>query len=59
MIADAVDRIQAIEQRLTEKTDAQLQARLTIRACLKELRDISRESQAAELNLDRELQPAH
>lgn len=41
MIADAVGKIQAIEQQLTEKTKLQLQARLTIRACLKELREIS------------------
>ncbi len=41
MIADAVARIQAIEQQLKEKTSLQLRARLTIRGCLKELRDIS------------------
>jgi hypothetical protein len=41
MIADAVARIQPLEQKLTEKTPIQLQARLTMRACLKELRDIS------------------
>jgi hypothetical protein len=41
MIEDAVARIQAIEQALTEKTPTQLQARLTIRGCLKELRVIS------------------
>ena len=40
MIAEAVGKIQAIEQQLTEKTKLQLQARLTIRACLKELRKI-------------------
>ena len=40
MIAEAVGKIQAIEQQLTEKTKLQLQARLTIRACLKELREI-------------------
>jgi hypothetical protein len=40
MIAEAVGKIQAIEQQLTEKTKFQLQARLTIRACLKELREI-------------------
>lgn len=40
MIADAVGRIQAIEQQLTEKTRLQLQARLAIRACLKELREL-------------------
>jgi hypothetical protein len=59
VIADAVDRIQAIEQRLTEKTDVQLQARLTIRACLKELRDISRQPQAVTSCPDGELQPAN
>jgi hypothetical protein len=47
MIADAVARIQAIEQQLTEKTQIQLQTRLTIRACLKELRDISGHRQPA------------
>jgi hypothetical protein len=41
MIDDAVTRIQAIEQMLTEKTLVQLQARLSIRGCLKELRTIS------------------
>jgi hypothetical protein len=40
MIAEAVGKIQAIEQQLTEKTKFQLQARLTIRACLRELREI-------------------
>jgi hypothetical protein len=58
VIADAVDRIQAIEQRLTEKTDVQLQARLTIRACLKELRDISRQRQPVASRPDSKLQPA-
>jgi hypothetical protein len=46
MIADVVARIQALEQKLTEKTPLQLQARLTIRACLKELRDISAKLEA-------------
>lgn len=41
MIEDAVAKIQAIEQQLREKTRAQLQARLMIRGCLKELRDLS------------------
>ena len=41
MIEDAVARIQAIEQKLTEKTQPQLQMRLTIRGCLKELRTLS------------------
>jgi hypothetical protein len=45
MISDAVARIQAIEQKLTEKTQIQLQARLIIRSCLKELRDISSDCQ--------------
>ena len=40
MIAEAVGKIQAIEQQLTEKSRLQLQARLTIRGCLKELREI-------------------
>jgi hypothetical protein len=47
MIADAVARIQAIEQQLTEKTQIQLQTRLAIRGCLKELRDISGHRQPA------------
>jgi hypothetical protein len=59
MIADAVTRIQAIEQKLTEKTQIQLQARLTIRACLKELRDISGRRQPATTASDGELQSAH
>lgn len=41
MINDAVARLQAIEEQLTQKTLAQLQTRLAIRGCLKELRDIS------------------
>jgi hypothetical protein len=41
MIDDVVARIQAIEQKLTEKTQAHLQVRLTIRGCLKELRTLS------------------
>ena len=41
MIEDAVAKIQAIEQALKGKTLVQLQARLTIRGGLKELRDIS------------------
>lgn len=41
MINDAVARLQAIEEMLTQKTLAQLQTRLSIRGCLKELRDIS------------------
>jgi hypothetical protein len=45
MIADAVARIQAIEQSLTEKTKLHLQTRLTIRSCLKELRAISSQAQ--------------
>jgi hypothetical protein len=47
MIADAVARIQAIEQQLTEKTQIQLQTRLAIRGCLKELREISGHRQPA------------
>jgi hypothetical protein len=41
MIEDAVAKIQAIEYALKDKTLIQLQARLTIRGCLKELRGIS------------------
>ncbi len=59
MIEDAVDRIQAIEQKLTEKTKVQLQARLTIRACLKELRDISGHCPSAASHPVGELQPAN
>jgi hypothetical protein len=59
MIADAVTRIQAIEQKLTEKTQIQLQARLTIRGCLKELRDISGRRQPAATESDGNIQPAH
>lgn len=47
MIADAVARIQAIEQQLTGKTLTQLQTRLAIRGCLKELRHISNLQHAA------------
>jgi hypothetical protein len=59
MIADAVTRIQAIEQKLTEKTQIQLQARLTIRACLKELRDISGGRQPTATESNGKLRPAH
>jgi hypothetical protein len=47
MIADAIAQISAIEQQLTGKTRGQLQARLTIRGYLKELRDISGQNHAA------------
>ena len=46
MINDAVARLQAIEEALTQKTLAQLQTRLAIRGCLKELRDISAQAPA-------------
>jgi hypothetical protein len=46
MIADVVARIEAIEQQLTGKTLAQLQARLTIRGALKELRGASHQTAA-------------
>jgi hypothetical protein len=59
MIEDAVARIQAIEQELTQKTRSQLQARLTIRGCLKELRDISDHPLAAAPEPVRELRPTH
>jgi hypothetical protein len=49
MIQDAVARIQAIEQKLTGKSLVQLQAKLTIRGCLKELRDISPDDEAPPL----------
>ena len=57
MIADAVARIQAIELELTEKTQRQLQARLSIRGCLKELRNIS--NQASKSDLNDGARPAH
>jgi hypothetical protein len=41
MINDAVAKLQAIEEKLTQKTSAQLQTRLAIRGCLKELRVIT------------------
>ena len=57
MIDDAVARIQAIEQTLTEKSLTQLQMRLAIRGCLKELRAISSQiepvAQTAERATDR------
>jgi hypothetical protein len=56
MIAEAVTRIQEIEQSLTEKTRPQLQIRLSIRACLKELRDIGGHRQQARVNPDGALQ---
>ena len=58
MIEDAVTRIQAIEQQLREKTRVQLQARLTIRTCLKELRDMTGRNPAAELISENE-RPVH
>jgi hypothetical protein len=57
MIEDAVARIQAIEQQLKEKARIQLQARLTIRGCPKELRDISGHHQAIAPTPD--TRPAH
>ena len=59
MIEDAVARIEAIEQQLKEKTRVQLQARLTIRGCLKELRDISGHHQAIAPAPDTKLRSAH
>jgi hypothetical protein len=59
MIAEAVARIQAIEHQLTGKTPIQLQARLTIRNCLKELRDISGHDQPTPPSPDGELLAAH
>ncbi|MGQ0686010.1 hypothetical protein [Bradyrhizobium sp.] len=58
MIEDAVARIQAIEQQLTQKTRRQLQARLTIRGCLKELRHISGHHSLASAQ-EAEIRPAH
>jgi hypothetical protein len=59
MIQDAVARIQAIEQKLTGKSLVQLQARLTIRGCLKELRDISADHAAPLPASDGEVRQAH
>lgn len=59
MIEDAVARIQAIEQKLTEKTQTQLQARLTIRGCLKELRTLcDTETSNPDIIDGRRLEPA-
>lgn len=55
MINDAVASLQAIEEMLTQKTLAQLQTRLAIRGCLKELRDISAQCTAE----DSRRAPAH
>jgi hypothetical protein len=59
MIQDAVARIQAIEQKLTGKSLVQLQARLTIRGCLKELRDISPDHPATPQGSDGVVRQAH
>jgi hypothetical protein len=40
MIAEALARIEALEQQLTDKSLLHLHARLSIRGCLKELRGI-------------------
>jgi hypothetical protein len=53
MIDDAVARIQAIEQTLTEKSLIQLQMRLAIRSCLKELRAISSQLEPVAATADR------
>jgi spore coat polysaccharide biosynthesis protein SpsF (cytidylyltransferase family) len=53
MIDDAVARIQAIEQTLTEKSLIQLQMRLAIRSCLKELRAISSQLELVAATADR------
>jgi hypothetical protein len=47
MINDAVAKLRAIEEKLTQKTLSQLQTRLAIRGCLKELRDITAEASAS------------
>ena len=59
MIEDVVARIQAIELQLKEKTRVQLQARLTIRGYLKELRDISGHHQPVASGPSSELRSAH
>jgi uncharacterized protein YhaN len=56
MIADTVARIQAIEQKLTEKTQDHLQTRLAIRSCLKELREISGNRQPTTLAAAKDFQ---
>jgi len=59
MIAEAVARIQAIEEDLTGKTQIPVQARLAIRSCLKELRDISGPSQLTTASTDGKLLATH
>jgi hypothetical protein len=59
MIAEAVARIQAIEQNLTGKTQIPVQARLAIRSCLEELRDISSPSQLTTACADGKLSATH
>jgi hypothetical protein len=59
MIAEAVARIQAIDQDLTGKTQIPVQARLAIRSCLMELRDISSESQSTPPSTDGKLLATH
>jgi hypothetical protein len=59
MIEDAVAKIQAIEQSLKDKTLIQLQARLTIRGCLKELRDISAQLEPVAAAADDRRLPVH
>jgi hypothetical protein len=59
MIAEAVARIQAIEQNLIGKTELQQQVRQTIRSCLTELRDISGHNQPAPPSPDGTLRAAH
>jgi hypothetical protein len=59
MIAEAVARIQAIEQNLIGKTHIHLQARLAIRSCLQELLDISSRSQPATASVDGKLLGTH
>jgi hypothetical protein len=59
MIDEAVARIQAIEQNLTGNAQIPVQARLAIRSCLEELRDISSPTQLTTACTDGKLLATH
>ncbi|MBX9709638.1 MAG: hypothetical protein K2X60_01260 [Xanthobacteraceae bacterium] len=48
MLGQAIANVQKLEKQVTGKTPAQLNARIAIRACLKELRSIAADAHQAD-----------
>jgi hypothetical protein len=53
MIGEAIAKVQDLEKQVTGKTRQQLRARISIRACLKELRGIAAAGAGAEMEAGR------